>query len=276
MEREVYPLAGPTAGGKTAAAAILARRMGAAVLSADSMLVYRGMDLGTAKPTAEEREGYPLGGIDLVDPSEDFSAGAWLRAAALFVSGLPEGMPIIVAGGTGLYFSALLRGLDREWTDPPPEYPVIDVPRDVLRVRAAARIEGMFASGWVDEVRSLLVRFPEWSRTARYAIGYAEIRERILSDGAPAPHGSAEWDAVKAKILVRTMRLVKHQATWFRHQSRAIAVEGGPAEAVADRVESAWRAHGPWLATFPPADGAPGGTQARETRAVAGCGIGVV
>ena len=55
MEREVYPLAGPTAGGKTAAAAILARRMGAAVLSADSMLVYRGMDLGTAKPTAEER-----------------------------------------------------------------------------------------------------------------------------------------------------------------------------------------------------------------------------
>jgi len=50
---------------------------------------------------------------------------------------------------------------------------------------------------------------------------------------------------------VRTMRLVKHQATWFRHQSRAISVEGGAAEAVADRIESAWRAHGPWLARFP-------------------------
>ncbi len=253
MEREVYPLAGPTAGGKTAAAAILARRMGAAVLSADSMLVYRGMDLGTAKPTAEEREGYLLVGIDLADPSEDFSAGAWLRAASAFVSSLPAGMPVIVAGGTGLYFSALLRGLDREWTNPPPEYPVIDLPRDVLRVRAASRIGAMFASGWIDEVRSLLVRFPEWSRTAKYAIGYAEIREKLLT-GCTAPHDSPEWNEAKAKILVRTMRLVKHQATWFRHQSRAIAVEGGAAEAVADRVESAWRAHGPWLATFPPAE----------------------
>ena len=251
MVRQVYPLAGPTAGGKTAAAAILARRMGAAVLSADSMLVYRGMDLGTAKPTAEEREGYLLGGIDLVDPSEDFSAGAWLRAATAFVSTLPADMPLIVVGGTGLYFSALLRGLDREWTNPPPEYPVIDLPRDVLRVRAAARIGAMFASGWIEEVRALLDRFPVWSRTAKYAIGYAEIRERILADGAHAPHDSSEWDAVKAKILVRTMRLVKHQATWFRHQSRAMTVEGGTAEAVADRVADAWRSHGPWLAEFP-------------------------
>lgn len=255
MEREVYPLAGPTAGGKTAAAAILARRMGAAVLSADSMLVYRGMDLGTAKPTDEEREGYPLGGIDLVDPSEDFSAGAWLRAATAFALSLPADMPLIVVGGTGLYFSALLRGLDREWTNPPPEYPVIDLPRDVLRVRAAARIDAMFAAGWIEEVRSLVARFPEWSKTARYAIGYAEIRERILAGGAHAPHGSPEWNDVKAKILVRTMRLVKHQATWFRHQARAVAVEGGEAEAVAERVASAWRAHGPWMASFPDAGG---------------------
>ena len=251
MVREVYPLAGPTAGGKTAAAAVLARRMGAAVLSADSMLVYRGMDLGTAKPTASEREGYMLGGIDLVDPSEDFSAGAWLRAAAAFVSSLPQDMPVIVAGGTGLYYSALLRGLDREWTDPPPEYPVVDLPRDVLRVRAASRIEAMFAAGWIDEVRSLVSRFPEWSRTAACAIGYAEIRRRLLAGGDVPPPDSPEWSPVKAGILVRTMRLVKHQATWFRHQSRAIPVEGGSAEAVADRVEAAWRKHGPWLASFP-------------------------
>ena len=249
--RDVYPLAGPTASGKTAAAAILARRMGAAVLSADSMLVYRGMNLGTAKPTDDERVGYPLGGIDLVDPDEDFSAGAWLRAASRFVATLPEDQPLIVTGGTGLYFAALLRGLDREWVEPPPDYPVIDLPRDVLRARAAVRIEAMFAAGWIDEVRALLARFPVWSRTAQYAIGYAEIREQLLSGASPEPFDAPAWNEAKARILMRTMRLVKHQATWFRHQARAIVLQGGDAVRVAEDVAAVWREHGPWSARFP-------------------------
>ena len=250
MKREAYILAGPTASGKSAIAAELARELGAKILSADSMLVYKGMDIGTAKPSAEERAEFDMGGVDLVTPAEEFSSGKWLAAAGAWASRLARTEKLVIVGGTGLYFSALLRGLDREWTNPPPEYPVIDLPRDVLRVRAASRIGAMFASGWIDEVRSLIARFPEWSRTAKYAIGYAEIRERLLA-GASAPHDSPEWDEAKAKILVRTMRLVKHQATWFRHQSRAMAVEGGAAEAVADRVADAWRSHGPWVAEFP-------------------------
>ncbi len=247
--RKAYLLAGPTAGGKTAAAAVLARETGAAVLSADSMLVYRGMDIGTAKPAPAEREGYVLGGIDLADPDEEFSAGAWLRAAAEFARSLPPDKPLIVAGGTGLYFSALLRGLDREWSDPPPPCPYLDVPRDELRRRAAARIEAMFDAGWAREVAGLAAKFPAWSRTASCAIGYAEIRAGFSfpADGDPVPPPEPLFSQMKERLLVRTMRLAKHQATWFRHQTSPIPVKacGGDASATARAVAGAWRECGP-------------------------------
>ena len=88
--RDAYLLAGPTASGKSAIAAVLARRLGARILSADSMLVYRGMDIGTAKPPREEIEEFGMGGVDIVTPAEEFSSGAWLRAAALAI-GYREG-----------------------------------------------------------------------------------------------------------------------------------------------------------------------------------------
>jgi len=91
----------------------LARRLGAEVLSADSMLVYRGMDIGTAKPTAAECAGLVMHGIDLVDPDENFSVGTWLDAArAAFESAEGRGRDVVVAGGTGFYVNALLRGID--------------------------------------------------------------------------------------------------------------------------------------------------------------------
>ena len=116
--REAYLLAGPTASGKSAIAAELAREMGAWILSADSMLVYAGMDIGTAKPPMEERIEFHMGGVDVVTPAEEFSSGAWLRAAAQWAERVPAQTPIVIVGGTGLYFSALLRGLDRKWRSP--------------------------------------------------------------------------------------------------------------------------------------------------------------
>ena len=76
-------IAGPTAGGKSALAVALARRLGRAeVISADSMQVYRGMDIGTAKPTAAERGGIPHHLIDVADPhADDFTLAEWLRLA---------------------------------------------------------------------------------------------------------------------------------------------------------------------------------------------------
>ena len=112
-------LVGCTASGKTAVADALARRLGATVVSADSMLVYRGMDVGTAKPTPAERAGVDLRCLDLADPDEPFSAGRWLAAArAALAEAGAAGRDAIVAGGTGLYVSALLRGLDASAADP--------------------------------------------------------------------------------------------------------------------------------------------------------------
>ena len=111
-----FLLVGATATGKTAVAQLLAERRGCAVVSADAMLVYRGMDTGTAKPSVAERGAVPYLGLDLVDPCAPFSAGDWLRAVApAFAAPSP---PPIVAGGTGLYVRALLHGLDVPAADP--------------------------------------------------------------------------------------------------------------------------------------------------------------
>ena len=233
--REAYLLAGATASGKSAAANILARQMGAAILSADSMLVYKGMDVGTAKPSAAERAEFSMGGVDVVTPAEKFSSGAWLRAAAAWLEEIPASKPIVIVGGTGLYFSALLRGLDREWTNPPPEYPVLQVDRAVLHARIAARLDDMFLSGLAQEVAALRREYPVWSITASAAIGYKEFIEGL----SPAE--------IREKILVRTRQLAKRQDTWFRHQSTPLYVPiGATAEETAENVRKVWLSHGPW------------------------------
>lgn len=111
-------LVGPTASGKSDVAHVLARRMRLPVLSADAMLVYRGMEIGTAKPTAEEREGIDYAGLDLVDPGRPFSAGAYIRATRRELAAFREAPACIVAGGTGLYIRALTEGLDRAPASP--------------------------------------------------------------------------------------------------------------------------------------------------------------
>ena len=231
-EREAYLLAGATASGKSAAAAILAREMGAAILSADSMLVYKGMDIGTAKPSAGERAEFSMGGVDVVTPAEDFSAGAWLRAAAAWIETIPESKPVVIVGGTGLYFSALLRGLDRAWVKPPPEYPVLQIERSAVRERIAARLDAMFMQGLEEEKKALREKYPVWSKTASLAIGYREGDTR-------------------EKIFVRTCQLAKRQDTWFRHQATAIYVPvGATAEETAANVREVWKTRGPWKVRF--------------------------
>jgi len=106
-----FVLVGPTASGKTEVAHRLARHLGARVLSADSMLVYRGMDIGTAKPPAADRAAFGYAGVDLVAPDGGFSVAAYLDRATDAVRGAP-GAAWIVAGGTGLYVRCLLQGLD--------------------------------------------------------------------------------------------------------------------------------------------------------------------
>ena len=104
-------IAGPTASGKTALAVELAKELGGEVVSCDSMQVYKRMDIGTAKPTLEERQGIVHHMLDVAEPDEDFSVSRYCELASPIVDDiLARGKTAIIAGGTGLYMDALIRG----------------------------------------------------------------------------------------------------------------------------------------------------------------------
>ena len=104
-------IAGPTASGKTALAVKLAKEYNGEVVSCDSMQIYRYMDIGTAKPTEEEKEGIVHHMIDVAEPDEDFSVSRYCALATPIVDDiLARGKTAIIAGGTGLYMDALIRG----------------------------------------------------------------------------------------------------------------------------------------------------------------------
>jgi tRNA dimethylallyltransferase len=107
-------LSGPTCSGKSELAIELASVLGAEILNADSMQVYRGMDIGTAKLPVSERKGIPHHLIDIVDPDQEFNAGLFISHALPILDDFSRrDVPIIVVGGTGLYVKALLGGIFR-------------------------------------------------------------------------------------------------------------------------------------------------------------------
>lgn len=115
----IVVLAGPTAAGKSALALSLARAFPLEVVNADSMQVYRFMDIGTAKPTVAERAQVPHHVIDVADPDEPYNAGRYVSDAEKAVADIvSRGKVPIVVGGTGMYIRALLRGLDPLPSDP--------------------------------------------------------------------------------------------------------------------------------------------------------------
>ena len=104
-------IAGPTASGKTALSIALAKALDGEIVSCDSMQVYRRMDIGTAKPTPEERAGIPHHMLDVAEPTEDFSVSRYCSMADPIVEDiLSRGKTAIIVGGTGLYMDSLIRG----------------------------------------------------------------------------------------------------------------------------------------------------------------------
>ena len=120
---KIAAIVGPTASGKTALSIALAKKYNGEIISCDSMQIYRGMNIGTAKPDMEERDGVVHHMFDVADPTDTYSCADYVRdAKQKILEIVSKGKLPIICGGTGLYLDSLLRGGNFEVTDTLPEY----------------------------------------------------------------------------------------------------------------------------------------------------------
>jgi tRNA dimethylallyltransferase len=120
---KILAIVGPTASGKTALSIALAKKYNGEIISCDSMQIYRGMNIGTAKPDIEERDGVVHHMFDVADPTDTYSCADYVRDAKQKIEEIvSKGKLPIICGGTGLYLDSLLRGGNFEITDTLPEY----------------------------------------------------------------------------------------------------------------------------------------------------------
>ena len=281
VPERVVTVVGPTASGKSSLAVGLARRLGdAEIVNADSMQLYRGMDIGTAKPSVEERAGVPHHLFDVLDVTDSAAVAefqAWARAAIADCH--QRGVTPIVVGGSALYVRAVLDRLEFPGTDAavrdrwkaelaargpealhaelarrdpaaaaqilptndrrvvralevieltgepfaatmPPYESVfdsltmlgLDVPRDVLDVRLAQRVDQMWAAGFVEEVRALRDAGLEDGRTASLALGYQQILAFL--------RGEMTEDEAREATVTGTRKFARRQDRLFRKDPR--------------------------------------------------------
>lgn len=206
-------IVGPTAAGKSARAMELAARGNVAIISADSRQIYRGFNIGTAKPSATDRLEVVHYGVDIVDPTESYSAYRWAVDAAAWTSAsLTAGKTPLIVGGTGFYLKSLF---DPPYDVPPvprlslvPEYEMVD-PGPSLRDHIETRVDQMLAAGWVAEVEELMRTVPR-DAIAWKACGYRNLRGYI--------EGKYSLDYARERAIIETRQYAKRQRTWYRHQ----------------------------------------------------------
>ena len=199
MTRDPRPraiaLMGPTASGKSALALALAERLGGEVVSIDSALVYRGLDIGAAKPTREEQAQVPHHLLDVRDPWQPYSAAEFAVDARRAVADvLARGRLPILAGGTGLYFRALLEGLS-------------DMPEADEAMRAAIAAEAA-ARGWAALHAELATVDPE--AASRIHATDAQRIQRALEVFRLSGRPISAWqrEARGARLPVKVLKLV--------------------------------------------------------------------
>src|SRR5919201_3825480 len=197
MAQPVLALVGPTASGKTSAALTIAERLGAEIVSIDSMLVYRGMDVGTAKPSAEERARVPHHLIDVASPSERFTVARFRDLAGEALAGIADrGNRALLVGGSGLYFRAVVDELEF----PAEDHGIRgDLEREAAVVGARA-LHGRLAA--IDPAAASKIKPANARRTVR-ALEVAAITGRPLSSFASA---WARYPATRVRAAGAHMR----------------------------------------------------------------------
>ncbi|MBQ3265010.1 MAG: tRNA (adenosine(37)-N6)-dimethylallyltransferase MiaA [Ruminococcus sp.] len=145
MKQKVAAVIGPTASGKTALSVALANALGGEIVSADSMQIYKYMDIATAKPTQDEKQGIPHHLMDFLEPTESFSVARYCELASDAIKDIAaRGRLPIIAGGTGLYVDALLGGMRFEEQEADP----------ALRAQITKELEEKGIDAMLDEIRA--------------------------------------------------------------------------------------------------------------------------
>ncbi len=227
---------GPTGSGKTGISIKIAKAIDGEIISADSRAIYKGMDIGTAKPTKREMQGVTHYGLDLVEPGERFTVADWKAYAEQKIKEIEakKKVPIIV-GGTGLYVDALVYDYHfkgptgsrigdfeqktcSDRTGVKGDFLLIGIKwtSDELRTRLRARIDQMFCPELYSELSKLVQRFG-WGSQAmksniyRYAWGYMQ--------------GNLSLDDAKEQCFYADWHLAKRQMTWFKRNDNIIWLE---------------------------------------------------
>jgi len=194
-------LSGPTGSGKSALAVSIAERIGGEIVNADSLQVYRGLDIGTAKPSAQELARVPHHLLDIVSPEQEFTASDFRREAAAAISDIDRrGKKAIVVGGTGLYIRALLEGLvDSPTGDPELRRQFAEVPGEEL-LRRLSSVDPETARRLHPNDRVRIIRALEvFEQTGRPISGFRS--EHAFS--------GAYYDAMKMAIKVERQELYR-------------------------------------------------------------------
>jgi tRNA dimethylallyltransferase len=206
-------LVGPTASGKTEAAIELALSFGAEIVSADSMLVYRGMDVGTAKPSPAERTRVPHHLIDLAEPSEPFSVARYQSIGRGALAELAaRGVRPLLAGGSGLYFRALVDDLEFPGTDPRTRAELETEASAAGPERLYARLADMdpVAAGKIEpeNVRRTIRALEVAAITGRPFSSYADAWERYPAERVRVAGVALPAAVLKERIGARVIAMV--------------------------------------------------------------------
>ena len=220
-------LLGPTGSGKTGVAIELAKKLGGEIISADSRAIYKGMDIGTAKPNKEEQQGIPHYGLDLATPGERFTVADWKKYAEEKIAEIKaRGKLPIIAGGTGLYIDALIFDYHfkgptgqkigdfeqkscSDRTEVKGDYCLIGIKWESkdLRNRLKLRIDQMFSEDLYNETKTLVQKYG-WDNEAMKSNIY-EYAHKYMT-------GEMTLDEAKEKAFFKDWHLAKRQLTWFK------------------------------------------------------------
>ena len=227
---------GPTGSGKTGISIKLAKALGGEIISADSRAIYKGMDIGTAKPTKQERAGIPHYGLDLVKPGERFTVADWKTYAEDKIKDIKSrGKTPIIVGGTGLYIDALI--YDYQFKGPTGEkigdleqkscsdrtevkgdYLLIGIKwsPEELRERLKKRIDQMFNVDLYNETKDLV---------QKYGWGSQAMKSNIYEYAWQYLQGELTLEQAKEKCFYEDWHLAKRQLTWFKRNRDIVLLE---------------------------------------------------